>query len=438
MLRQRGARALCAASRAGRFQTPIVDTLWRKRAAAKARAEFEASQTETLYDGERRLIEKSPLDSANAVTYALSTDEALADTYRNPWGHVRAGRLLEDLDALAGTVAFDHCQAAGERDLHIVTASVDRIVYRDRPSLDADLTLSGRVTWVGRSSMEIAMQATSSTAAAPFVEATFSFVARDAATGKAARINPLRVADGSADAAAFALGQQRDDNRKAQRKLAKSNLYGHALDDDAQGAAHELLEEAKRLISMPALADSAEILLSQTTLQNALTCQPQQRNTAGRIFGGFLMRRAFELAFSTAHLFAGRRPVFLELDLVSFKSPVSVGDLLKFDSCVLYTSEAMDILGRLTIHVEVLASVLKPEARTAVRSNAFNFTFGIAANPDGSGRAARLGDPELPELRRVLPATHEEAYRIMTRYKADLQQRAEDEAALREPRAEGD
>jgi hypothetical protein len=42
--------------------------------------------------------------------------------------------------------------------------------------------------------------------------------------------------------------------------------YGHALDDDAQGAAHELLEEAKRLISMPALADSAEILLSQVAL----------------------------------------------------------------------------------------------------------------------------------------------------------------------------
>ena len=125
-----------------------------------------------------------------------------------------------------------------------------------------------------------------------------------------------------------------------------------------------------------------------------------------------------------------------------------------------------DAAGRLTIHVEVLASVLRPEARTAVASNSFNFTFGVAANADGSGRAARVGDEGLPELRRVLPATHEEAYRIMTRckanhppwephgspallthlpsgllayrYKADLQQRAEDEAALREPRAEGD
>ena len=33
---------------------------------------------------------------------------------------VRAGRLLEDLDALAGTVAFDHCQAPGEPDLQLL------------------------------------------------------------------------------------------------------------------------------------------------------------------------------------------------------------------------------------------------------------------------------------------------------------------------------
>ncbi len=33
---------------------------------------------------------------------------------RNPWGSVRIGRILEDLDSLAGLVAFDHwCALAG-------------------------------------------------------------------------------------------------------------------------------------------------------------------------------------------------------------------------------------------------------------------------------------------------------------------------------------
>ena len=182
---------------------------------------------------------------------------------------------------------------------------------------------------------------------------------------------------------------------------------------------------------MPALAEPSEILLSETALENSLIAQPQQRNTAGRVFGGFLMRRAFELAHTTAYLFAGRRPIFLELDEVKFSAPVSVGDLLRFESCVLYTSEAMDILGRLTVHVEVTAQVIKPEQRSAVTSNTFNFTFGVAEHADGTGRAALAAAADGPQLRRVLPATHEEAYRIMSRYIGDLAQREEDAVVRR-------
>jgi acyl-CoA hydrolase len=43
------------------------------------------------------------------------------------------------------------------------------------------------------------------------------------------------------------------------------------------------------------------MLIGETTQRNTFVCQPQQRNTAGRVFGGFLMRRAYELAFATAY-----------------------------------------------------------------------------------------------------------------------------------------
>jgi acyl-coenzyme A thioesterase 9 len=218
--------------------------------------------------------------------------------------------------------------------------------------------------------------------------------------------------------------------RAALRQRAKESVLGLSLDAETTAAAHELLSKSKRLLSMPALAEPSEILLSETALENSLIAQPQQRNTAGRVFGGFLMRRAFELAHTTAYLFAGRRPIFLELDEVKFSAPVSVGDLLRFESCVLYTSEAMDILGRLTVHVEVTAQVIKPEQRSAVTSNTFNFTFGVAENEDGTGRAAMAGAAS-PSLRRVLPATHEEAYRIMSRYIGDLAQREEDAVVRR-------
>jgi acyl-coenzyme A thioesterase 9 len=73
-----------------------------------------------------------------------------------------------------------------------------------------------------------------------------------------------------------------------------------------------------------------------TAHENILMCQPQQRNMAGRIFGGFLMRRAFELAFSTCYAFAGTRPAFLLVDDITFRRPVDVGDLLRLKSHVLH------------------------------------------------------------------------------------------------------
>jgi acyl-coenzyme A thioesterase 9 len=46
----------------------------------------------------------------------------------------------------------------------------------------------------------------------------------------------------------------------------------------------------------------------------------------GRIFGGFLMRRAFELAFATTYMFAGSRPSFVRVDEVTFRSVLFVVD----------------------------------------------------------------------------------------------------------------
>ena len=33
--------------------------------------------------------------------------------YRSPWGSVRVGRILEDLDSLAGYIAYDHWWVLG-------------------------------------------------------------------------------------------------------------------------------------------------------------------------------------------------------------------------------------------------------------------------------------------------------------------------------------
>ena len=102
----------------------------------------------------------------------------------------------------------------------------------------------------------------------------------------------------------------------------------------------------------------------------------------GRIFGGFLMRRAYELAFATVHMFAGRRPRFVEVDRVDFTRPVDVGDLVTFQSAVLHTKTLMDHPDgpRGLVYVEVEASVNRPESVSSATTNRFLLTCVLPAS----------------------------------------------------------
>lgn len=403
----------------GLHQTPIVDLLWRKRKEANEVKEAMASTPEAS-----SMEGKTPEQSQQSVTYEFSRpgNEALVDKYRNPMNNVRPARLLEDLDALAGTIAFVHCQRDNGAELHIVTASVDRIKYMTRPKLTDDIVLSGKVTWVGRSSMEIQMRAEVAASGQPILKSLFTFVARDLKSGRAAQI-PQLIVSGHEQEQLFALGAKRDAQRKQLRKQAQSCALGSRLDAEGNQMADALHDAGQPLLKMPMLTNPLDVFLHETKLENTFMTMPQQRNTAGRVFGGFLMRRAYELAFCCAHLFCGRRPIFHELDEVTFKAPVSIGDLVRFEACVLYTSGNVDSKGRATIHTEVRASVLKPEKCTFIPSNTFNFTFGVPMNADGTGPSALSS---LVSLRRVLPATRQEAITIVERFVEDLRQKEED------------
>merc|ERR1719192_1630254 len=73
------------------------------------------------------------------------------------------GRLLEDMDVFAVHLVFKHVlnpkqpDGDGQSPFSIVTALVDRIHVRERITADDDIKISGHVTWVGRSSVEITL-----------------------------------------------------------------------------------------------------------------------------------------------------------------------------------------------------------------------------------------------------------------------------------------
>ncbi|GLT48939.1 hypothetical protein SLA2020_225270 [Shorea laevis] len=389
----------------GMYHSPVTNALWEAR--SKMYEKPADKPIDTVSQSE--LVAKSPSQSRTSILYKFSTDYTLREQYRNPWNEARMGKLVEDLDALAGTVSYKHCSSddGSTMPILLVTASVDRMVLNKPINVDSDLKIVGAVTWVGRSSMEIQLEMIQSTKDAPSpsesvaLVANFTFVARDSKTGKAAPVNQI-LPETEGEKLLWKEAEERNKMRKQKRAQNK----GDAQDKDVDRL-NALLAEGRIFCDMPALADRDSILIKDTYHENSLICQPQQRNFHGRIFGGFLMRKAFELAFSNAYAFAGAAPRFLEVDHVDFLKPVDVGNFLRLKSCVLYTQ--LEDPARPLINVEVIAHVTRPELRSSEVSNKFYFTFTI--RPEAMKDGLRL--------RNVVPATEEEARRVLERMDAE-------------------
>ncbi|XP_010242486.1 PREDICTED: acyl-coenzyme A thioesterase 9, mitochondrial-like isoform X2 [Nelumbo nucifera] len=392
----------------GMYNSPVTNALWEAR----------SSIFERLIDPPKdappqsELLTKTPAQSRTSILYNFSTDYVLREQYRDPWNEVRIGKLLEDLDALAGTISVKHCcnDDSLTRPLLLVTASVDKIILKKPIRVDTDLKIAGSVVWVGRSSIEIQLEVTqpieesSHPSNSIALTANFTFVARDSKTGKSAPVNRISP-ETQQEKKLWEEAEARNKLRKLKRGQHKKDLANGEVD-----RLEALLAEGRIFCDMPALANRDSILMRDTRLQNSLICQPQQRNMHGRIFGGFLMNRAFELAFSTAYAFAGMVPCFLEVDHVDFLKPVDVGDFLRLKSCVLYTE--LDNPELPLINIEVVAHVTRPELRSSEVSNTFHFTFTV--RPEAMKNGLRI--------RSVVPATEEEARRVLDRMDAENSQ----------------
>ncbi|KAL8485256.1 hypothetical protein ACS0TY_027530 [Phlomoides rotata] len=381
----------------GMYHSPVTNALWEARSSIFEKLPNASENA----PAQSELIPKTPSKSRTSILYKFSSDYILREQYRNPWNEIRMGKLLEDLDALAGTISFKHCSSedSSRRSLMLVTASVDKMVLSKPIPVDTDVTIKGTVTWVGRSSMEIQLEVTQSSEVA--LTANFTFVARDSNTGKSAIINHISP-ETEKEKSLWKEAEERSKLRKKQKGEQKKEI-----NDEEKNRLNELLSEGRVFCDMPALADRDSILIKDTCLQNSLMCQPQQRNIHGRIFGGFLMRRAFELAFATAYSFAGSEPCFLEVDHVDFLKPVDVGNFLRFNSCVLYTE--LENTEKPMINVEVVAHVVRPEHRSSEVSNKFYFTFTVHSEALEKGQ----------RIRNVVPATEEEARRVIERMDAE-------------------
>ncbi|EFA78510.1 RNA-binding region RNP-1 domain-containing protein [Heterostelium album PN500] len=376
-------------------RTAVTNHLWRSRTPIfNIKSKQAPSSTVT-----RPIVDKPPQDSYTEIYLHFSSDTTLREMYLSPYGNLRVGRFLEDLDALAGTVAYKHAEDTTEEKVFtIVTASVDRI-HLLRPLVpDRDFKMEGIVTWVGKSSMEIVIKARSKNNETGEWEgvlvAYFTMVARDPLTKRAASVNRL-VPTNEKEQKLFNDGISHKTSRLDFAKLSLQNVPPNS--DELQ-IIHDLFMRSKDDKS-----NFHWIPMKDTSLQTVILCQPQERNMHGNIFGGYLMRKGFEIAFTTAFLqFNESIPTFFGMDDITFVLPVDIGNILTLDATVVYT-ESVD---RLTyVQVEVVAHVSNPVSGSSEKhlSNVFNFTFLCRNNKDA----------DTVKPKRILPQSYSEAMRYL-------------------------
>ncbi|EPQ27554.1 uncharacterized protein PFL1_04692 [Pseudozyma flocculosa PF-1] len=339
-------------------------------------------------------------------------DPELLEKYIATSGMVRLGKILEDLDTLAGAISYQHALGAAPRagdvsaPLYIVTASVDRLDLLEPLRADANYRLSGHVIYVGSSSMEVFVSIERldnlSGPAKVCLTGRFTMAARNASTLKSQKIAPLLV-ETDAEKRLYAIGEG---FKKRKRQEAATSLERVPPTKDEAVLLHSQYLEGLRAglfsasderhggAATAAGADQHLVPVSKTALSATMHLHPQQRNVHGKVFGGFLMRSAYELAWMVAASFVHRQVQFLSLDALSFHAPVPIGAILRLSSQVTYSDESGDAANgkHAVAGVSVLAEVVNLETGVGSRSNTFHFSFDVG-----------------PPTRRVMPQTYKEA-----------------------------
>lgn len=160
-------------------------------------------------------------------------------------------------------------------------------------------------------------------------------------------------------------------------EAAKRDLEKEPPTPEERLIIHDLWLQHKKYENQHAMLDTTESLpahiafTEETQLQNVTICHPQERNIHSSIFGGYLMREAFELAYATAAIYLDARPLTLSSDDMAFRRPVPIGSMLFLNAQVVYAEGSP----RTTFQVRVTAEIREMHSPQRELTNIFYYTF---------------------------------------------------------------
>jgi len=303
----------------------------------------------------------TPHDTRYLLVLPFSTDAVLARRFlardSNIVGNIRFGKILETLDKVAENTALAYVHRFYP-NARVVTAAVDSIVLRNPADTKHDLVFSAQINHVGKSSMEVGIRIEClGEGSSHLATCYFTMVARstDCGEAKSLVLPPLQYPE-EIDKKRFRKAEMR---RQAYRDgLAKSEEMP-TLDE------YLLL---KRLHKEQEKTGFNGVYAGRLKLESTCKAYPEQENVPRTIFGGYLIRKAYELAALAAEMVASDRAVPCQVNRINFNQPVLLGDQLKFTAKVVYT-------GKTTIAVQSDIERFSRTDSNKSLSNSCLFTF---------------------------------------------------------------
>lgn len=309
----------------------------------------------------------------------LLTDEPLKANFR-------FGLLLETLDKIAEETALAYV-AQSHPQARFVTAAIDSIRLRNAPDVGRDMHLLARVNYIGRTSLEIGVRVEQPGEDGPHHIAScyFTMVARSGSGDDAQSIElpPLRYED------AYEV-------RRERRAIDRRAKYRDSQNEGVEPPTREEYALLQNLHAAQDRSDFSGALVRDLVTSGYDLTYPEHENVPKKIFGGYVIHRAFMYASICAESIAPDRPAVVAVNRINFHHPVRIADKLHFTSRVTYT-------GSSSISVETdIVRVSRDRTSTSL-CNTCVFTF---TNVDAELR------------RRVVPPVYPTTYAEDARYLA--------------------
>jgi len=272
-------------------------------------------------------------------------------------GNFRFGRLLEVLDKAAEETALRYVRQFYP-EARVVTAAIDEIQIKHAADVTRDLMIKARINHVGRSSMEVGIRVEHpGDPEVHIASCFFTMVARIGVEGQPQSVTlpPLEYIDD--------LEKQRYANAVASREAHREEQS--IAQEPPSREEYDLLNRLHHTQEEPGFNG---LLASHLVTDSWERMYPEQENVPTTIFGGYLVRRAYELSSICAERVAPNRPVIVAVNRINFFHPVRLGDKLHYTSRVVYT-------GKTSLSVEANIQRISRDRTSEALSNSCLFTF---------------------------------------------------------------